>query len=1129
VKAAELALVLRAETAQMVSGLREAQNQVQGFASRVAGFARPLAVGASIVSGAFSGVHGALSAAASALSMLPGFGAAAAGGLLAIGTAAHKAVSTFASFETALANVHTMLDEQTERFLPRYRTALLDMSEEFGESAASLAGGLYQILSAGVDAGQALDVLRASAIAARAGLSDTKTAADVLTTILNAYGMTADNATRISDILFQTVKLGKTTFGELAGALSRVTSTAAAAGVPFEEVAAALAVLTRAGIKTDEAVTALNMALQAMIKPTEEAEEWAQKLGIGMSAAQLKAEGLAGFMRRLAASDIGVEAIAKLFPTVRGLKAILTLKSAAADFGQFVQKMYSSTGAAQEAFHKQTKTFAFTWSQLVQTGKRFLIEIAEPLIPVLKELAAALRPILRAAAKILQVLVKIASYALKPVVWLMQGLGWVAEKLGLVTPSSSKAAKATKELADAQAAAAKVAGLLAAASDKAAQMTDAQRQSLIKAVTAAKQQISTNAMLKREIEEIAAAWDSAGHKTEAALLRAAAGLRETATAEKTAAQAAKDAATAKEQSAEKILRAMEEQRRSGKLTAEEELRRLEALVAKEGWSTKERIALLKRLEEVREEVVDARLRRIEHLRRMERMSAEEEIEQLRRVLSEFKLAQEKRWEIEERIYELEKRLREKRLREMLAQIDFEVAMGRKSAEERIALLRRILAEEELTAEQRRRLMLRVHEEEKRLDEERKRQLQDLFRLRQDLIRHERSLGKLTQEEYIERLKDLLRVEGSTAEERRRILEEIYRAGEELLRERMRSAMKAAEAMIEDEGIRARMRIEILRMMIKQYRKGTRERLRLEQELLREEVALMRKEREERRRHIRQQETDRLKRLRENFERLRRLAGLNWAFEKRGAEMAARFKKGAARAAVVYEEELWREFRRRYMVGLREFNKERLAEAIEFARLREEQEGFTPKQRARWRRLRERLEQEFLKVHTKRLMKQGLSEKEARRAAEEELNRIRGSWQKSQEEQAEIAAKAQEKVAQAMERLRQQNLEVSEILKQKWGATIETIRKGLRALIEDGISAIEVLRRITMAATAAGLRGVPLLPRLPAPARGGVTRAEIRVGPVNIGWLDGWISARQAAEAIAEYFRDNLATWYFGSA
>ena len=123
-----------------------------------------------------------------------------------------------------------------------------------------------------------MSVLEVSAKAAKAGLTTTGIAADALTTLINAFGAEAESAEYFADLLFTTVKLGKTTMSELAPAIGGVATIAAQAGLSMEEVSGALAIMTRRGISTDRAVTFLRATMVSMLKPTEEAAEVAENL-----------------------------------------------------------------------------------------------------------------------------------------------------------------------------------------------------------------------------------------------------------------------------------------------------------------------------------------------------------------------------------------------------------------------------------------------------------------------------------------------------------------------------------------------------------------------------------------------------------------------------------------------------------------------------------------------------------------------------------------------------------------------------------------------------------------------------------------------------------------------------------
>ena len=101
-------------------------------------------------------------------------------------------------------------------------------------------------------------------------MTDTETAVDGLTTVMNAFKGQNIDATKAADIMFATVKAGKTDFAQLSASLFNVAPLAAAANVKFQDVSAALATLTAQGTPTSVATTQIRAAIQAIIKPSKE-------------------------------------------------------------------------------------------------------------------------------------------------------------------------------------------------------------------------------------------------------------------------------------------------------------------------------------------------------------------------------------------------------------------------------------------------------------------------------------------------------------------------------------------------------------------------------------------------------------------------------------------------------------------------------------------------------------------------------------------------------------------------------------------------------------------------------------------------------------------------------------------
>ncbi len=270
------------------------------------------------------------------------------------------------------------------RILPEYRRGLQSLSVEFGESTQTLSKGLYDILSASIPPAEALGVLEVSARAAAAGITDTGVAADAITTILNSYGFSADQAGMVSDKLFAIVKEGKTTFAELAPSIGKVAATASMAGLSFDDLGACIATMTRAGIRTEEVMTAINGVLIAFLKPTDEAIAAAGKFGLELNTTTLQTEGLTGVMEKL--TDATAEQLAEIFPNIRGLKGMAAALGDAEGYARSYALMLESAGLTQEAFAKQSDTLNFKLDQLKSMFNVIRVTIGEALIPAVEDI-----------------------------------------------------------------------------------------------------------------------------------------------------------------------------------------------------------------------------------------------------------------------------------------------------------------------------------------------------------------------------------------------------------------------------------------------------------------------------------------------------------------------------------------------------------------------------------------------------------------------------------------------------------------------------------------------------------------------------------------------------------------------
>lgn len=267
-----------------------------------------------------------------------------------LGVAAMKAST---DFENAMAKVSTIADT-TATPVSTLKEQVIDLSNTMGVGVSDLAEAQYQAISAGVDTAASVDFVSTAVKAAKGGFTDTATAVDGLTTVLNAYGMEAGRATDISDQMLMAQNYGKTSFGDMASSMGKVIPIASSLNVSTEELFGSIAVLTKNGIATSEAVTGLKAAYSNILKPSADAAKMAEELGIDFSSAHLQSVGWAKFLEEIKEKTGGsAESMAKLFGSTEALNSVTVLAGkGSADFAEALSLMGNAGGATQSAYEK---------------------------------------------------------------------------------------------------------------------------------------------------------------------------------------------------------------------------------------------------------------------------------------------------------------------------------------------------------------------------------------------------------------------------------------------------------------------------------------------------------------------------------------------------------------------------------------------------------------------------------------------------------------------------------------------------------------------------------------------------------------------------------------------------------
>ena len=303
-------------------------------------------------------------------------------------------VKVFGDFEESLNKVSTIADTSVMS-MDTIKDKVLDLSNNIGVSGTELNEALYQTLSATGDTANALSYVETASKLAIGGFTSTTEAVDAATSVMNAYGVEGKEAfDKIADVMIQSQNVGKLTVGELSSSLYNVIPTAAAAGLSFEQVSAALAAITLQGTKAPVATTQVRQLLVELTKNGSKASEVFEKTA-KKSFKEFIAEGhTLGEALNLMdekAKTSGLS-ISDLFSSVEAGNAALQLTGVGSEkFADSLKQINDSAGATEEAFNKMDSGAKDSIEDMLNSLKNLGISFGELIVPAVMDFVEVLQ------------------------------------------------------------------------------------------------------------------------------------------------------------------------------------------------------------------------------------------------------------------------------------------------------------------------------------------------------------------------------------------------------------------------------------------------------------------------------------------------------------------------------------------------------------------------------------------------------------------------------------------------------------------------------------------------------------------------------------------------------------------
>lgn len=338
-------------------------------------------------------------------------------------------VKSAQDYETAMAKVGTIADTQAVP-LEKMSGQIMALSNQTGIAATAIADDVYNAISAGQSTADAVNFVSNSTKLAKAGFAESSQTLDVLTTILNAYGKSADEVGAVSDMLIQIQNKGKVTVAELSSVMGKIIPTANANGVSLEQLGAGYAIMTSKGIAAAETTTYMNSMLNELGKSGTSADKLLRST-TGSSFKELMASGkslgdVLGILQQ-AAEESG-KSLSDVFGSAEAGKAAVSLLSNGVDgFNESVQGMIDSAGATDAAFAQMENTTEAKMAKAKNSIANLGIVLGQNLLPIVGQLADKVAVAVTKISEFAQANPKVVQTVLKVVA------GLAALKVGMLT------------------------------------------------------------------------------------------------------------------------------------------------------------------------------------------------------------------------------------------------------------------------------------------------------------------------------------------------------------------------------------------------------------------------------------------------------------------------------------------------------------------------------------------------------------------------------------------------------------------------------------------------------------------------------------------------------------------------
>ena len=309
--------------------------------------------------------------------------------ILAIGTAA---ITTGNDFEAQMSRVQAIAGATKEE-LELLTNQAIDLGAETSFSATEAASGMENLASAGFSTNEIMEAMPGLLDLAASSGAELATASEIAASAIRGFGLEASQSSHVADVFAEASARTNAQVEDMGEAMKYVAPVAKTVGLSIEETAAAIGIMSDAGIKGSQAGTTLRSGLTRIVKPTKQVKEAMEELDVEFYNSDGTMKSLTEIIDTLQKSTSGLtdkvknQALAQIFGTeaLSGMLALVNRGSS--DLDSMTKSFENCDGAAQDMADTMLDNTKGSIEELSGSLESAGIAIQKALAPEIKDLA----------------------------------------------------------------------------------------------------------------------------------------------------------------------------------------------------------------------------------------------------------------------------------------------------------------------------------------------------------------------------------------------------------------------------------------------------------------------------------------------------------------------------------------------------------------------------------------------------------------------------------------------------------------------------------------------------------------------------------------------------------------------